>query len=589
VSSDSLIHRLLPILHQDEQLLVIEKPAGVDVGGQEDQSAPGIIELLRSSGLVKNQLFATNRLSRYESGIIVLAKSMQAARQLRDGIKGGRWEFEFAAVVQGRPSAPGMVIGDRAPIREKGRGRGDRDRGGRREKPRRSARREPIATGETVNVRTLRISESRSLIRCTTRLSTTHALRAKLRSTRLRLLGDRLHDLSHRPRPHSDTCLHLSRITIEHPGDRRRVILKSATPKAFEEFLEGERDFERPLHAALVRRMELLNSNDTNAYRLLMGPQEDVPFLIADRFGDMLILQVLEQSERIENSLAPIAKWYQRTLRVRSVYVKYFLRDRQKAEMELIDSMHSAKPLLGEAAAETVEIQENGLRFAIRPYDGFAVGLFLDQRENRARIRRMAGGKEVLNLFAYTCGFSVAAAASGAKSCVSVDISPNALEWGKQNFAMNGLDANAHEFHAWDALEFLHVARRKERSFDLIILDPPSYAHGRKTKQAFSIMENLPELVAAAVEVLRPGGTLLVSTNHHKMTLRGLLERIEKGAGSRPHEVVESPGLPVDFAMDRDFAKSVFVRFDSAAKPNSKQTPSASQYQATRTRRTVIG
>ncbi|MBI3834623.1 MAG: class I SAM-dependent methyltransferase [Planctomycetes bacterium] len=570
-------------------MLVIEKPAGVDVGGQEDQSTPGIVELLRSSGVIKGALFTTNRLSRYESGIIVLAKSEPTARRLRDGIKSGRWEFEYVAVVQGRPS-PRMVIGgDRASSKEDGRNRKERTPRSRREKPRRGSNRQPIATGETVDVRMLREAGSRSLIRCTTRLATTHALRAKLRSARLRLLGDRLHDLSHRPKPHSDTCLHLSRITFENPADRQRLIVKNPAPKAFEKFLEGERDFERALQASLVRRLGLLNAPHTNAYRLLMGPHEDLPFLVADRFAEVVILQVLEQTERSEAMLMPIAKWYQRTLRVSSVYVKYFLRDRQQADPDLLDAMSSATPLVGEPASEMLEIQENGLRLAIKPYDGFAAGLFLDQRENRARVRQLASGKDVLNLFAYTCGFSVAAVAGGARSCVSVDISPNALEWGKENFKLNDLDAGAYEFQAWDTMEYLDRAHRRGQLFDLIILDPPSFAHGRKTRKTFAILEDLSGLVAATVQVLKPGGTLMVSTNHRKLPLRGLLDRIAKGSGSRAYRIADTPSLPPDFAMDRDFAKSVYVRFEPKEKAPVMSATGAGKNSGSRPRRTVIG
>ena len=100
------------------------------------------------------------------------------------------------------------------------------------------------------------------------------------------------------------------------------------------------------------------------------------------------------------------------------------------------------------------------------------MGLFLDQRDNRRRIRAQARGKDVLNLFAYTCGFSVAAAAGGAASTVSVDLSPKALEWGRANFALSHLDPSDHQFIKSDAFDYLRRAARQGKRFDIIILDP---------------------------------------------------------------------------------------------------------------------
>jgi 23S rRNA (cytosine1962-C5)-methyltransferase len=249
-------------------------------------------------------------------------------------------------------------------------------------------------------------------------------------------------------------------------------------------------------------------------------------------------------------------------LGVRSVYVKRFVKDRTAADVDLRESLFSPTPLIGEPAPPQVEVHEHGLLFAIRPYDGFSVGLFPDQRDNRKRIREMAAGKEVLNLFAYTCGFSAAAAAGGAKSVTSVDLSPKHLEWGKVNVKLNTLDASAHEFVAADAMDYLGRAAKHERRFDIIVIDAPTFAHGRKAGKDFSMERDLPALVAATAKVLRKAGTMMVSTNNRKLSHKSLREKIRQGASRRRVEFTDTPPLPLDYAVDPDHAKTIFARLE---------------------------
>ena len=560
MNTKGLVQRLLPTLYEDDALLALSKPAGVDVGGLKDQTAAGLLELLPAIRPKGERLFAVNRLSRYESGVLLLAKDADVSRRLRDALKAMRIRQTYAAVVLGRMSKPRMVID---PGRGSSRGR---PRSGRFDGARRRRRMPPANAASAGEARTglqvVREGPRRSLIRCQTTLPTTHGLRAQLRSVRLRLLGDRVHDPSSRLAAHSDTCLHLTHAQFDHPQAKKKVTVKSAPPEGFAAALEGERDVRRALHAALTRRLPCLVERDTDSYRLLTGPVEDVPGVVAEKYGDVVVLQVLEDRPTVVGSLPVIAKWYRDVLHLRAVYAKRFVKQREQIDEAVAKSLYDAKPLVGERAAPEIEILERGLRFAIRPYEGFSVGLFLDHRDNRTRVREMAAGYEVLNLFAYTCGFSVAAAAGGAKSTVSVDLSPKHLEWGRTNFALNGVALENHQFIRSGAMDYLKRAKRQGKRFDLILLDPPSFAHGRQAKQRFSILTDLPALVAAALEVLRPRGTMMIAANHRKMSLRNLRERIHAGAAGRPYRVMATPPLPPDFAMDRDHAKTQYVQFD---------------------------
>ncbi len=153
---------------------------------------------------------------------------------------------------------------------------------------------------------------------------------------------------------------------------------------------------------------------------------------------------------------------------------------------------------------------ENHLKFGIDFGAGYSVGLFVDQRENR-RFVRQAKPKRLLNCFAYTCSFSVAAAAVGAQA-VSVDLSKKSLERGRQNFALNQLSTEGHRFMADDVRPILRRLARRRDKFDMIILDPPTFSR-TKGGAAFHVEKDFEELIAAAVEVADRDAKILLSTN----------------------------------------------------------------------------
>jgi len=555
---------LVPVLHEDDRLVVVVKPAGVDVGGLEKQSAPGLVELVGGFRGCGASLLPVNRLSRYESGILILAKNAGTAAHFRAELKNGRIAQEYTAVVRGRMDKGRVVLGA-ASVDEARPPRGKRKPSPMR-RPTKSPKRPAVASEDTTELIRLETGEKRSLIRCVTSVSTTHALRAQLRSTGLRLLGDPLHDRAFRPPAHYETCLHLSQVRFALSSGEKPFVFKSPPGPEFQFALHGEKNVERALHAALVRRMGLLDEAEAEAIRLLNGSVEDVPGLVVEKFGQVLVLQTHDPPEWLTPMLKDIARWFSSRLDVRSVYLKRFVKNRQGRDADLESDLRSPAPFVGKPAPPEFEIRERGLRFSIHPYDGYSVGLFLDQRENRSRVRESAAGKRVLNLFAYTCGFSVAAAAGGAEQTVSVDVAVKNLEWGKANFALNGIDLDRHLFFRSDAAEFLSRMKKQGKTFDLIILDPPSFAHGRGSKKDFSVLDDLGSLVGAATEVLTPGGVLLVSTNHRKMTPRGLIERVRRGTSQGRLEILETPPLPVDFAMDSDYAKTVIAKLSGGSR-----------------------
>jgi 23S rRNA (cytosine1962-C5)-methyltransferase len=254
---------------------------------------------------------------------------------------------------------------------------------------------------------------------------------------------------------------------------------------------------------------------------------------------------------------------------VKAVYRKPFARDRSKLGGQLPACVTDPVPAAGERLDEWLLIDEHGMRLEVRLYDGLSTGLFLDQRENRRRIGELVAGRvkrtgaavSVLNTFSYTCAFSVAAARAGATT-TSVDVSSRYLEWGKRNFGHNGIDASAHRFAKMGTMEFLAYAARKSLAYDLIVLDPPSFASGSKKNDvgAWSSTSDYADLVRASAGVLRPGGAIFASTNTQELCANGRLQReIKKGLGREP-SWLELPPMPVDFARERErFAACLFV------------------------------
>jgi 23S rRNA (cytosine1962-C5)-methyltransferase len=195
-----------------------------------------------------------------------------------------------------------------------------------------------------------------------------------------------------------------------------------------------------------------------------------------------------------------------------------------------------------------VRVTERGVAFLVRPWDGPDVGLYADMREVRARLAPHWGGRAVLNTFAYTGAFSVAAALGGATEVVSVDLSTPALERAEANFVANDLDPDAVEFLAEDTFKALDRFRRTGRDFDLVILDPPSFS--RSDAGTWSAKRDWPRLVASACRVLRPDGWLVAASNQGEISpkeftglqLAGIKKAGRRGQGI--HRLGQAPDFP---------------------------------------------
>jgi 23S rRNA (cytosine1962-C5)-methyltransferase len=200
--------------------------------------------------------------------------------------------------------------------------------------------------------------------------------------------------------------------------------------------------------------------------------------------------------------------------------------------------------IAAEETAPELTVRERAFRFLVRPCEGYSPGLFLDQRDNRLDLAREITARlkkrsecTVLNLFSYTCSFSVAAALAARESGIahahctvtSVDLSQRWLDWGVRNFAANDLDPAAHEFARGDALTFLGIAAKKKRFFDVVVLDPPTFSTSKQSG-IFQVERDYPKLFELAARVAAPGATLLCSHNQRDFTRPALVKKLKAGA-----------------------------------------------------------
>lgn len=281
---------------------------------------------------------------------------------------------------------------------------------------------------------------------------------------------------------------------------------------------------------AYAHRAALLAAADTTAYRLFDGAGDGIAGAYVDRLGPAAILGVYDDAQWSEAQISTAADAVLKVAAqagVQAVYVKRFTRDRSRLGGKPPEESTAAQPRAGVAQPATLTVDEYGVHFEVRPYDGFSTGLFLEHRDHR---RALAARPVVraLNLFAYTCGFSVPLAAAGAH-VTNVDVSPRYLDWGRRNHGLNGIADDRVRYARMDAMAYLaYAARHAHERFDLIVLDPPTFGagHSRRGIRPWKATEDYPELITAAAAVLQRGGCIFAATNARELAVEGELRAL---------------------------------------------------------------
>ncbi|TAE85880.1 MAG: class I SAM-dependent rRNA methyltransferase [Verrucomicrobia bacterium] len=291
------------------------------------------------------------------------------------------------------------------------------------------------------------------------------------------------------------------------------------------------------LEAALARRSSLRRPG-TNALRLIDGDGDNLPGLELEDFAGRWLLSTRDRQPPRE-----LLAWLRD--QGRPVYWKRL--DQQQKE--------SPSYLCGSEQDQPFTIQESDLAFEISFQSGYSQGIFLDQRDNRSALRkRLATGQTLLNTFAYTGAFSVFAASAGATT-TTLDLAQPYLDWAKRNFELNGFAPSEHHFCKGDTFHWLARFAKQGRTFDGIVLDPPTFSRDKDGK-VFRVEKDYGSLAELALSCLAPGGFLLASTNCRTLSPRDF-ERQLRAASRKPVEL-RAGSMPADFTAD-PYLKSVWV------------------------------
>lgn len=213
----------------------------------------------------------------------------------------------------------------------------------------------------------------------------------------------------------------------------------------------------------------------------------------------------------------------------------------------------------GQEAPDFFTVLENGVLYQVFMNDGLMTGIFLDQHEVRGSlVDGLAMGKSLLNMFSYTAAFSVAAAMGGASQTTSVDLAKRSRELSQAHFQANGISTDDHRFIVMDVFEYFKYAKRKGLTYDVIVLDPPSFA--RNKKQTFSVAKDYHKLISQSLEILNSEGIIIASTNAANVSRQKFTEQIDKGFAGRSYQILNKYGLPADFAYNKKDESSNYLK-----------------------------
>jgi len=275
---------------------------------------------------------------------------------------------------------------------------------------------------------------------------------------------------------------------------------------------------------------------DAEMYRLVHGAGDGLPGIEIDRYGDWVVVSLHDEQRHHEAALLDALT----PLSPRGIYVKRRPREAKGVVDTRRDDVAPREAIRGESAPEPLVLYEGGCPYEVRLGDGLSTGIFLDQRHARTWVAARSEGARVLNTFCYHAAFTVAAVAGGAVETVSIDTARPALQRAGDALKRVGVEPSPeHALLRDDAMHFLERAAGKGRRFDVIVLDPPSYAtnkRGRK-RTTWRVVRDYPELLARSLRVLAPDGTILACTNHRSSPASKVREWLHDGA--------ERAGVPV--------------------------------------------
>jgi 23S rRNA (cytosine1962-C5)-methyltransferase len=352
-------------------------------------------------------------------------------------------------------------------------------------------------------------------------------------------------------------------------GPIRVRVLASGTPERI-----GNTLFAARFEAAEARRKVLVDDPTTTGVRLAFGESDGLPGVVVDRYGDHLVVKIysvawtphlVALAAALEAVFAPAGVVLLPARRVRESPLA--LPALREASL-LAGTLPAGDAEAGELPG-TLPFLEHGLRFEAHPLQGHKTGFYLDQRDNRQRLAEHAAGASVLNVFSYTGGFSLAAARGGAREVTSLDTSGPALAQARRHFELNRhLDAVAaarHDTLQGDAFQVMEKLAREGRRFEVVVVDPPSFA--KEARQAGGALAQYGRLTALALRLLTPGGCLVQASCSSRVAAEDFFQRVHQAAreAGRPLEELARTGQPLDHPVvwpESAYLKALWARAD---------------------------
>jgi 23S rRNA (cytosine1962-C5)-methyltransferase len=529
------------VIFEDEHLLVVHKPAGWNTHAPSPFAGEGIYDWLKHRELRWASLAILHRLDKETSGVLVFGKTPVANRSLTEQFTDRRVQKKYL-LLTGRPVPPKEFTIKTVLVRvgEKYVSR-------------------PLHAGAEIAETKFRLLPQNPepgnqirLVEAWPFTGRTHQIRVHAAENGFPIFGDTLYGGA----PASRVFLHASEISFAHPVTGEPVIFSA--PANFD------------ADSRLALRAAIIEPEATNAFRVIHGARDGWPGWFVEKLGDFLLSQSESPlSAKQSEELARLAKFFS------SPGAYHKILSRQVRRFTTTES--SPQLVFGEAAPGRFEIRENGVRFELSFNEGYSVGLFLDQRDNRRRFltghiaadfpllkSQMPDARpEILNCFAYTCGFSVCAARAGART-TSLDLSKKYLAWGRRNFALNSLDPAAHDFIYGDAFDWLRRLAKKGRAFDAVVLDPATFSQS-KEHGTFRAEKDYGKLVTTALPLVKPGGILFASTNAADWPPEKFLADVYAAVHAAKRKILQRHYIPQppDFPISRTepaYLKTVWLR-----------------------------